>query len=659
MRATVSSERVLPQGLRLDGSDFAIAVGYVVVYVLLDWLSYIQPVLKLGITPWNPTAGLTLALLRVRGARWAPATALAVFVAEELVRDAPAAWPVLLAASAWIACLYGVLASVLARWSPSPHLDTPSGATRLIVSAAVATLLVAVGYVMLFVATSRLPMKLATGAVARYWVGDLNGILTLTPLLLYADRWRAGWHQLQRYWALIAVQFGIVAVVMWLIFGITDTDQTRFFYLLFVPMIWISLRWGAPGAALGALMIQVGLVAVVEGEPGATELVDLQFLLLTLCLTALLLGAVVTERVDALRQVAMRETEQRALLATAPDAVLTADAAGRIRSANPAAVRLFGSQVAGGSGWSLHEMLPAIQLHSAEGRAMLEGRRADGGVFPAEIAWARLDAPGAQGLLVIVRDITERRRAEAQLRERETALSHAMRFAVAGELASALAHELNQPITALVSYLHASEILAAPLVSQDVRLQETLGKATHEAIRASEVLRRLRDFYSGGAIKREQLVLPAFCSNFAMTFQERLRRGRVELLLDVPETLPGVETGATQLEIVLHNLLSNAIDALGEQPLDSRHIEVSARVRSRTCWCGWRIPDRGVAAEIIHRVFEPFVTTKVDGMGLGLAISRSLLRGQGGELTYEPGTRWRGACFVVRLPIGPPRAANG
>lgn len=658
MRATASSERLFVQRLRIGGPGVAIAIGYVVSYIWLDWLSYIQPVLKLGITPWSPTAGLTLAMLRVRGPRWAPATALAAFGAEVLVRDAPAAWAVLLAASTWIACIYAALASVLARWSPTLHLDTPSVATRLIALSALATLVVAVGYVALFAAAGALPMELAIGAVARYWVGDLNGILTLTPLLLYADRWRAGWHQLQRYWVLIAVQFGIVVVVMWIIFGITAVDQTRFFYLLFVPMIWIALRWGAPGAALGALVIQIGLVVVVEGEPGAPALVDLQFLLLTLCLTALLLGAVVTERADALRQVAMREAEQTALLATAPDAVLTADATGRIRSANPAAVRLFGNEVSAGTRRLLRDVLPAIQFHSADGRATLEGRPVEGDAFPAEIAWARLEAPAAHGHLVIVRDITQRRRAEARLRERETALARGMKFAVAGELASALAHELNQPITALVSYLQASEILAAPLISQDARLQATLGKAAQEAIRASEVLRRLRDFYRGGAIKREQVALTGLCSTFTATFEERLQQTGVKLLLEVPDTLPNVETGVTQLEIVLHNLLSNAIDAVGQQSPESRHIELSAACSSRDILLRVEDSGPGVAPDIVHRVFEPFVTTKVDGMGLGLAISRSLLRGQGGDLTYEPGTRWRGACFVVRLPLWSPLAAN-
>ncbi len=235
-----------------------------------------------------------------------------------------------------------------------------------------------------------------------------------------------------------------------------------FFYFAFVPVIWVALRWGGPGTTLITLVIQIALIIVVQDETNPPALVDLQFLLLTLSLTALLLGSVVTERADALQRVARQEAEQRTLLATAPDAVLTVDLGGKIRSANPAALQLFGTDIAPQTGRPIREVLPTIQLHSLQGRASLEGRRAEGDSFPADIAWARLEFPANGDYLVIIRDATEQRRAEIQLRERDGALARAMRFAVAGELASALAHELNQPITALVSYIQAAEILAAP-----------------------------------------------------------------------------------------------------------------------------------------------------------------------------------------------------
>jgi two-component system sensor kinase FixL len=289
-------------------------------------------------------------------------------------------------------------------------------------------------------------------------------------------------------------------------------------------------------------------------------------------------------------------------------------------------------------------------LNESEGRVTLEGCRADHSTFPAEIAWARLDAPANEGYLVIVRDLTERNRAETRLRERDTALARAMRFAVAGELASALAHELNQPITALVSYLRASEILAAPIASQDERLQATLVKAVQEAIRASEVLRRLRDFYQTGTIKRETVYVAAVSSAAADAFRDRMESSKVQFSLIVSEGLPTVETGGTQLEIVLHNLLLNAIDAVILSDDANRRIELSASCTDEEVLVQVADSGPGIAPDLMQKLFEPFMTSKPDGMGLGLAISRSLLRAQGGELEYRISTALGGACFVIRLP---------
>lgn len=632
----------------------SIAAVYFIVYLIVDALSYVQPVLKLDICPWNPETAFTLAFLLAVGPRGLPVTAMAAFTAEGLVHGMPAPWWALLAASAWIGCGYTGLALLLRRWGLPRPIESLAQAMRLAGTVMLTSFAVAVGYVALVAVGGALPRALALGAIARYWVGDVNGILTLVPLLMYADRLPRGLAALRRSLPIAALQLGAVALTMWLIFGLNQTDQVRFFYLLFVPVIWITLRWGVPGAILSALAIQIGVIIAAQLDVHAPPLVDLQFLLLTLSLTALLLGSVVTERARALQRVAMSEAEQRALLATAPDAVLTVSSRGQICSANPEAQRLFGFDPLAAGATSLEQLLPNFPFPSADGRAALDGRRVDGGAFPAEIAWARLEAPATAEYLVIVRDVSERRRAEVQLRERERALADAMRFAVAGELASALAHELNQPITALVSYLQASGILAAPLATQDARLALTLDKATREAHRAAEVLRRLRDFYRNGAVKREPVQLAALCRTIVSAFHERLQSNAIMLGVTLPDVLPPLQSDVTQLEIVLHNLLANAIDAVCQQPAERRRIELC--VESSPTAVTFRVRDSGpgISLDIARKLFEPFVTTKMDGMGLGLAISRSLLRAQGGDLLHEPAqTQGGGACFIVRLPLNP------
>lgn len=634
-----------------DRRGVAVAGLYLALYVLLDWLSYVRPLLTLGITPWNPQAGLTLAFLLFYGSRWLPVAVIAGLVAAVLVHDTPVPRPLMFGGSLWIGLAYGALAAILRRQQLAAPIRTAIDAARMAGISVAGTLFVAAVYVGLFVAAGVLPPDDALPGIARYWVGDLNGVLTLTPLLIYASHrhelLRALTHQC---WEILA-QFAAVALILWAIFMLPVEDQLRFFYLLFVPIIWIALRWSWPGAMSAVLAIQVGLLVAAGTKIPTARFIDLQFLMLTLSLTALLLGAVVAERAGVLRRMAMREAEQRALLAMAPDAVLAVDAAGEIRVANAAAQRLFGERAGAQHPSRLATLLPGLHLEAAEGRATFDGRREDGSGFPAEIAWARLDPPANDGFLVTVRDATDRRRAEAQLRERDAALARAMRFAIAGELASALAHELNQPITALVSYLRASEILAAQTRAEDERLKATLGKAAQEAMRASEVLRRLRDFYQGGALKREAVHVPSICSAVVGAFQDRLRRADASLAVSVDPSIPTIEGDATQIEIVLHNLLANALDAVAHVPQPRRRIDLHGSYAAGTITLRVADSGPGISADVANKLFEPFVTSKPDGMGLGLAISRSLIRARGGELSFASSAELGGASFTVRLPI--------
>jgi C4-dicarboxylate-specific signal transduction histidine kinase len=252
---------------------------------------------------------------------------------------------------------------------------------------------------------------------------------------------------------------------------------------------------------------------------------------------------------------------------------------------------------------------------------------------------------------VTVRDATDRERAEAALRERDEELARATRFAVAGQLASALAHELNQPIMALVSYLRVCEALTEPANADPEKMNVVVGKAVREAIRASEVLRRLRDFYRGGALKREVVSVGEVCSAVVMSFHDRLRNASTELSLDMDPNAPTVNACAIQLEIILHNLLSNALDAISQGTRSVRQIVLTVAPEAGRVVVRIEDSGDGLKADIAPRLFEPFLTSKSDGMGLGLVLSRSLARLHGGDLQFEPGARLGGACFVLSLPI--------
>lgn len=630
-------------------------VGYVLAYVAVDALSYVQPLLKLGITPWNPDAGVTLAFLLLRGWRQTPWAAVAALSAEVWVRGAPAPWLALICASVIIGVGYGSLAFLLAHRRLDHLLASRRAALELSAGAALTALAVSGGYAATFVAAGILPASSAVDAIARNWVGDLNGILTLTPLLLAAPLARRALPALGKHGLLLASQGASLAVLMLLLFGVRPMGDLPLAYVLFAPVIWITLTWGVIGASAATLFIQIGLLVVAAPHLSGSSLVEIQYLLVTLALTALLLGAVLAERMSALARVATGEAEQRALLATAPDAVLATNLGGQITSANLAAQGLFGADAGELPGTSLARWLPEVDLQDRRERRRLSGRRADGAAFSAEIACVRLDPPARPGYLLIARDMTEHDYAQTQLRERDTALARAMRFALAGELATALTHELNQPITALVSYLRAVEILAAPLEIQDLRVHETLRKATREALRASDIIKRLRDFYRGGALNRAMIEIQPLIADVVSAFSDRAARLGVEFAQDI-RVAHEVCVDEIQLQMVLHNLLANALDALADAAPESRRVCITVSMEGERLRLTVEDTGRGVPPEIRSQLFEPFVTNKFDGMGLGLAISRSLLRSQGGELRLDdPGAS--GTRFVVELPVALARHA--
>jgi two-component system sensor kinase FixL len=249
------------------------------------------------------------------------------------------------------------------------------------------------------------------------------------------------------------------------------------------------------------------------------------------------------------------------------------------------------------------------------------------------------------GALASQRDVALR-----QVRDQDAVLQRSLRFAAAGQLASALTHELNQPMTALLSYVRAAEVMTEPPASADQRLVDTLHKAGNEALRAAAVLRRLREFYRGEGVRLEPTDALAVCTRVAGVLQDRMRRSAVEFELRTREGLPHVMVDRTQLEIVVHNLLSNSLDAFDSLPhrIQSRRIEIAAQTRGADVLVAVDDSGAGVEAGLSERLFEPFVTSKASGMGLGLSLSRTLLRNQGGDLHFEP-SHLGGARFVIRL----------
>jgi two-component system, LuxR family, sensor kinase FixL len=514
-------------------------VGYLALYLLLDWASYVEPLRHTSITPWNPNTGVVMALLLARGWRWAPLVALGIFAGELLTDEGPPPWRILALTSMFLAIVYACAAWGLRRRGLDRPIGTPKGAAWFAGVIAVASGIAAAGYVGILVSAGQLNTDEAWAGIGRYWIGEFNGIIALAPVLLLRFDRPELLEEIRRNKRELILQ-GLGAVVgVGFAFALAAARDVRLFYPLFAPVTWIALRHGVPGAMISVSLVQAALVAALELTPGSIPLFDVQFPLLSLGVTALFLGALATQRDTALRQ----------------------------------------------------------------------------------------------------------------MRDQDAVLQRSMRFAVAGQLASALTHELNQPLTALISYVRASELMTETQTHTDNRLASTLHKAGEEAARAAAVLRRLREFYRGEGARLEATDAAAVCARVAEALQDRMRRSGVEFELQDCAGLPTVMVDRTQLEIVIHNLVTNSLDAFDALPArrpQPRRIEVAAEARGADVLIAVDDSGPGISTGVTGRLFEPFVTSKVSGMGLGLSLSRTLLRHQGGDLWSEPSSLG-GARFVIRL----------
>ena len=232
----------------------ALIVYYVVAYIALDWVSYIYPIAPLGITPWNPPPGLSLALLLRYGLHHAPWLFVAAFAAEILVRGAPAPLPLLALSSLVLASGYTLAAWLLqARLKFDSDFASVRDATVFTATTAVATGLVGLGYVGLFAIAGILPVDSLVRSASQFWIGDLIGIVVTTPLLLIFTRRHLPWSEFGS--SLLLLQGITIVAVLWVVFGSGLSKELNLFYLLFLPLIWIAMRYGLPGTALAGCAV--------------------------------------------------------------------------------------------------------------------------------------------------------------------------------------------------------------------------------------------------------------------------------------------------------------------------------------------------------------------------------------------------------------------
>ncbi|AWB22816.1 PAS domain S-box protein [Methylobacterium currus] len=367
-----------------------------------------------------------------------------------------------------------------------------------------------------------------------------------------------------------------------------------------------------------------------------------------------------------------REAHLRSILETVPDAMVVIDEAARIQSFSATAVRQFGyapEEVVGRNVSLLmpepyrsrHDSYMARYLATGERRIIgigrvVVGQRRDGSTFPMELAVGEMRSSGARYFTGFIRDLTERQRTETRLQELQSELVHMSRFTALGEMASTLAHEINQPLTAIASYLKGCRRLIDRMQGADgvqppemAMLADAVDQAAAQALRAGQVIRHLREFVARGEGERHIEELPKLIEEASALALVGAKERGVHVTFSLDPQAPLVLADRIQVQQVLLNLIRNAIEAMQDGPRRELRVTTRALPRDGLVEIGVADTGPGLAPEVGERLFQPFVTTKPHGMGVGLSICRTIVEAHGGKILAESrpgeGTRFR---FTLR-----------
>src|SRR6516165_6306261 len=429
-------------------------------------------------------------------------------------------------------------------------------------------------------------------------------------------------------------------------------------YLLFVPAVLTAAGLGGFGPGLLATGLSVALgFFVITMSPGvsASEIVDAA--LFTMIGVGIAWSGEQLQRnrmraATSTRDALAREAHLASILNTVPEAMIVIDEDGIVQSFSPAAERLFGYGAAEMIGKNVKMLMPSPYRENHDGYLegylrtgerriigigrVVVGERKDGSTFPMELAVGEMTSGKTRFFTGFIRDLTERQEAEARLQELQSALVHVSPLTALGEMASALAHELNQPLSAIANYMKGSRRLLHDRTDQQSNMiREAMDKAAEQSLRAGQIIRRLRDFVARGETERRIESLKKLLEEASALALVGAKDRGVRVTYAFDPALDSVLADKVQVQQVVLNLVRNAIEAMEQ----SHHRELMIGTeRGEDGMAIVKIIDTGsgIAPEIAGQLFQPFVTTKSHGLGVGLSISRTIIESHGGRISVEP-----------------------
>jgi len=373
------------------------------------------------------------------------------------------------------------------------------------------------------------------------------------------------------------------------------------------------------------------------------------------------------------------ESSFNALLDAAVDAIVLINPRGEVTRFNLAAEKMFGYRESEVRGRNVSMLMPEPYqaqhdgyldryARTGERRIIGIGRevtalRKDGTTFPIDLSVGEFqtaahgpdsgqraeDETPEHGFVGIIRDLTERRAQTREAEELRGRLTHVGRIGILGEMVSGIAHEVNQPLTAISNYASACRRMINAGAISGAELSGALEKIGAQAERAGQVIRGLRALVRRRDEVREPLDCNKLIRDVSRLVDFEMRQAGYRLVLDLAEPLPDAVGDAVQIQQIVLNLVRNALDAMLERAT-SDVIEVTTSAADGFVEIRVRDSGPGISAAIAERLFEPFFTTKPQGIGLGLSICQSIITAHGGQMTAEtaPGG---GAQFRVRVPV--------
>lgn len=505
----------------------------------LDRLTYLAPIHMSPVTPWNPLLGVCVGISLFRRGHGILLAFAAATVSGLTAPDGP--MPVALAALEGLiaASQTAVIVYFARRMSKaSSHYLLKNRLVSVLLAAPIIVLVMGAVYIASLVGVGIVPQADAGAHFVRFWVGSIVGIVIFAPLL--AIRIVPGRNEIPTLARVLEalLQGAVVLAAVWMAFGAYPQRASRYLFIVFLPMIWIVLRFGVRGAIAMNALVQASMIGslLIAGHTDVNVTL-FQALLLVLSTSSFMFGLAVDQS----------------------------------------------------------------------------------------------------------------KAATIQLRAREEELAASLRMAATGELAGTLAHELGHPLGAISNYASALNHVLRKIAPNNSEAAAIGSKLTQEIVRATDTLHRMREFFRTGSLTVERTDVGAIVKDAVLLLKDKLGRNGISPYIVVQAGSNVILGDGIQLRAVVYNLLVNAIDALKPIAPEARALSVTVRRTHDDVTLEVEDSGPGVAPDVRDNIFEPLVTTKEDGLGLGLSMSRSVIHAHGGAITLAD-SALGGARFVVTLP---------